>query len=99
MQNYYIPFFIALILFRFKELGKAIKIKQNILSSLLIYKVRFLFIILWYVIINLIIKELENVCTDLVKLGAPFDWVISVEVGEHIPSQYQLAYIGKKYNF
>ncbi|XP_023342126.1 uncharacterized protein LOC111711894 isoform X3 [Eurytemora carolleeae] len=30
---------------------------------------------------------------DLVKLGAPFDWVISIEVGEHIPSQYQLAYI------
>jgi hypothetical protein len=35
MQNYYIPFFIALILFRFKELGKAIKIKQNILMEII----------------------------------------------------------------
>ena len=72
---------------------------KYILSSLLIYTVRFLFIILWYIIIKFFIKELKNVCLDLVKLGAPFDWVISIEVGEHIPSQYQLAYIGNNYNF
>ena len=33
MHIYYIPFFIALTHFRFKELGKAIKIKQNILME------------------------------------------------------------------
>ena len=52
-----------------------------------------------FIIINLFVKEFENVSLDLVKLGAPFHWVISIEVGEHIPSQYQLAYIGNNYNF
>ncbi|XP_023347546.1 uncharacterized protein LOC111716340 [Eurytemora carolleeae] len=26
-------------------------------------------------------------------LGAPFDWVVSIEVGEHIPAEYMMIYI------
>ncbi|XP_023346420.1 uncharacterized protein LOC111715330 [Eurytemora carolleeae] len=30
---------------------------------------------------------------DFDALGAPFDWVISIEVGEHIPAEYMMVYI------
>ena len=30
-------------------------------------------------------------------LGAPFDWVVSIEVGEHIPAEYTKIYIGTIY--
>ena len=33
-------------------------------------------------------------CLDFDALGAPFDWVISIEVGEHIPAEYMMIYIG-----
>ena len=35
MENYFIPFFLTIIYFRFKELRKAIKIKQNVLMEVL----------------------------------------------------------------
>ena len=52
MQNYYIPFFIALILFRFKELGKAIKIKQNILMEIIYLFVSITLSVLLYIYIK-----------------------------------------------
>ena len=52
MQNYYIPFFIALILFRFKELGKAIKIKQNILMEIIYLLLSITLSVLLYIYIK-----------------------------------------------
>jgi hypothetical protein len=33
MENYFIPFFLGIIFFRYKELRRAIKIQQNILME------------------------------------------------------------------
>jgi len=40
----------------------------------------------------------EYKCLDFDALGAPFDWVISIEVGEHIPAEYMMVYIGIIFN-
>ena len=34
---------------------------------------------------------------DFDLLGAPFDWVMSIEVGEHIPAEYILTFVGNVY--
>ena len=34
---------------------------------------------------------------DFDLLGAPFDWVMSIEVGEHIPAEYMLTFVGNIY--
>ena len=52
MQNYYIPLFIALILFRFKQLAKAIKIKQNVLMETIYLIVTIIFSVLLYIYIK-----------------------------------------------
>ena len=52
MHIYYIPFFIALTHFRFKELGKAIKIKQNILMEIIYLLLSITLSVLLYIYIK-----------------------------------------------
>jgi hypothetical protein len=53
MENYFIPFFLGIIFFRYKELRRAIKIQQNVIMEI----IYLLLIIILSVLLYLFIKR------------------------------------------